>query len=283
MNNVECIMKGTTNTRISRKSRQYWFIIHFALSILHYSFAQAQPPTRVQLVGTWIGVGVEYDEQFYRPNPVYIRLSADSTYSFGLIDANSPVRQSTWSVTSQSVRLDTSTYALSQWALSGNELRLSGAFPMTFRRLTEFVIDSAVVRQVLSGYTWATDTVSYHFHADGSACLKNPKTGDAAVHCWQLAQIGRSVFVVIKGNRDGCDGNFQYPLQITRLSADTMHCRGGGTGPDNRVLFRRGTRLMNKSHCEPEGFQPCRTYIFPRLICTLTFFIGGGGFSTFGR
>ena len=243
---------------------QLWLTtIHFALFISHCFSTQAQPPTRAQLVGTWIGVRVEYDDQFHRPNPVCIMLGADSTYSFGLIDANSPVRQSTWSATNQSVRLDTSTYTLSQWTLSGNELRLSGAFPMTFRRLNEFAIDSVAVHQTLSGYSWSTDSISYQFQADGSVCLKNLKTGDVAVHCWKLAQIGRSVFIVIKGNRDGCDGNFQYPLQITQLSADTMQCRGGGTGPDDRVLFRRGARLANESHCEPKGFQPCRTYIFP--------------------
>lgn len=242
--------------------RQLWLTIaHFTLVILHCS--HAQPPTRAQLVGTWVGTRLEYDEQFYRPNPVYATLGSDSTYSFGLVDANSPVQRSTWSMDNQTVRLDTSTYALSQWTLFQDELRLTGAYPMTFRRLTELPVDSATVHQALSGYSWDTDSISYHFHTDGSACLKNLRTGYLAVHCWRLAQIGRSVFVVIKGNQTDCDGNFQYPLQIKRLSISEIDCQGGGPQTNDYLRLRRGSRLATGSHCEPKGFQPCRTYIFP--------------------
>ena len=240
------------------------FVCRFAgLFIIHCSFAHAQTPAQEQLVGTWIGVRLEYDEQLYWPNPVQMTLSTDSTYSFGLIDANSPIRRSTWSVKDQSVRLDTNTYALSQWRLSGNELTLTGAFPMTFRHLTKPSIDSVAVYKAVSGYSWATDSVSYHFHTDGSACLKNRMTGDIAVHCWRLASVGQALFVVIKGNRDDCDGNFQYPLQVMRLSANELHCQGGGPQANDRLLLRREARLATESHCEPKGFQSCRTYIFP--------------------
>ena len=243
---------------------QWWLtIIHCTLFIIHSCVAQAQPPTREQLVGTWVGVRLEYDESFYRPNPVYITLGADSTYSLGLIDANSLVRRSTWSINNRTVRLDTSTYALSQWSISQRELRLTGAYPMTFRRLTDYALDSAVVHQVLSGYSWTADSLSYHFHADGSACLKSLKTGNVAIHCWRLAQVGRSIFVVFKGNQIDCDGNFQYPLQITRLSATEIHAEGGGSQANDQLLLRREARLATNSHCEPNGFQPCRTYIFP--------------------
>lgn len=255
MSKVQWIMKLTT--------RQLWLVvIHFTLFIIHYS-SQAQPLTRDQLIGTWIGVRLEYDEQFYRPNPIYMTLSADSTYSFGLIDANSPLRRATWSMSKQSVRLDTSTYALNQWTLSGDELRLTGVFPMTFRKLTETDVDSAAVHNALAGYSWTTDSLSYHFHADGSACLKNQKTGDVAVHCWRLTQVGRSVFVVIKGNQVDCDGNFQYPLQVTRLLINELQCQGGGPRANERLSLTRGTKLAAESHCEPRGFQACRTHTFP--------------------
>ncbi len=253
----------TTTTRaIINQLRGHQLIIYFAFFIVRYCFAQAQTPTRAQLVGTWVGVRLEYDEQFYRPNPVYVTLGPDSTYLFGLIDANSPVQRSTWSMDSQTIRLDTSTYALSQWMLSYDELRLTGAYPMTFRRLVESPIDSSAIHKALSGYSWETDSVSYHFHADGSACLKNMKMADVAVHCWQLAQIGRSVFVIIKGNQTNCDGNFQYPLQIARLSVGEIQCQGGGPQTNDRLLLRRGARLATDTGCEPNGFQPCRTYIF---------------------
>ena len=248
-------MKAAAITTTSQ-FRGHQFIIHFTLSIVHSS----RPNRRHGR--SWRERGSAYDEQFYRPNPVYMPLNADSTYSFGLIDANSPVQRATWSVREQSVRLDTSTYTLNQWAFSGEKLRLMGAFPMTFRRLTEFVIDSATVYRSLVGRNWATDSTAYYFHADGSACLKNPKTGDVAVHCWRLARIGHSLFVVIKGNRSDCDGNFQYPLQITQLSVDAMQCQGGGPLPNDRLLLRRGAKLAT-TQCEPKGFQPCRTYIFP--------------------
>lgn len=231
--------------------------------IIHYSLAQAQPPTRAQLVGTWVGVRLEYDEQFYRPNPVYVTLGPDSTYLFGLIDANSPVQRSTWSMNDEVVRLDTSTYALGQWTLAQDELRVTAAYPMTFQRLTELPMDSLAVHQALSGYSWTTDSVAYHFHTDGSACLKELKTGDVAVHCWRLTSVGRSVFIVIKGNQTDCDGNFQYPLQITRLSVSEIQCQGGGSQVNSQLRLRRGARLVSNTHCEPKGFQPCRTYIFP--------------------
>lgn len=269
---VKCIMKTVppggperkTGLNVPQTGWRLWIVvIHYTLCIIHLS--HAQPPTREQLVGTWIGIRAEYDEEFYRPNPVYIALGTDSTYSFGLIDANSPVQRSTWSMNNQTVRLDTNTYALSQWTLSQNELRLTAAYPMAFRRLTELPMDSATVSQALSDYSWITDSVSYDFHADGSACLKKMKTVDVAVHCWRLAQVGRSVFIVIKGNQTDCNGNLQYPLQIMRMSASEIYCQGGGPRADDRLLLRRGGRLRAGARCEPKGFQPCRTYIFPPL------------------
>lgn len=245
-----------------QSGRQIGLVI-FTWCIIHCSVAQAQLPAREQLAGTWIGVNVAYDEQFYWPNPIYMTLGADSTYSFGLIDARSPVRRSSWLIDEQSVRLDTSTYALNQWALSGDELRLTGAFPMTFRRLSGLAVDSATVHRSLVGHSWATDSLTYHFHANGSACLINPKTGDVAMHCWRLAQVGQSTFIVIKGNRFECDGNFQYPLQVTQVSADRLHCAGGSPRPNERLVLTRGTKLASESHGEPKGFQPCRTYGFP--------------------
>jgi hypothetical protein len=227
-----------------------------------WASVQAQTPKPEQIVGTWIGVRIEYDEQFSRPYPVSMKLDADSSYTLRLIDENPPARQATWSMTTQKIRLDTNVYALDQWILRNNELKLSGAYPIIFRRLTDTAIDSSAVRETLRGYIWETDSLTYHFHRDGSVCLENPKTGNVAVHCWHLAQVSQSTFLVIKGNENECTGNFQYPQQVTSILPDRIEFLGGKKGAD-QLVFRRGKQLESDHHCQPKGFQPCNAYVLP--------------------
>ncbi|WP_211221686.1 hypothetical protein [Spirosoma panaciterrae] len=230
--------------------------------VLNCAFLQAQPLTREQLIGTWIGIRIDFDEQVSRAYPVSMKLGADSTFLLRLIDVNPPSRVSTWSITNGKVRLDTNVYALKQWSFQKQNLYLVGAYPTIFRRLTDIAIDSASVRETIIGYEWKTDSLLYHFHQDGSSCIENTKTGGRSIQCWRLAQISQSPFLVIKGNTESCDGNFQYPLQVVRLLADTLECLGDKSGAD-RLIFRRGTKLANDYSCQSTGFQTCNRFVSP--------------------
>lgn len=240
----------------------WWTIVNVALVIIVYSSVQAQTPTPEQLVGTWIGVRAEFDEQFDRPYPVSMTLGADSTYLLRLLDENPPGRRATWSADSQKIRLDTNTYAVGQWTIQRDELRLTGAIPLAFRRFVDIPIDSVAAGKVLSGHVWATDSLTYRLRATGDACLENSRTGTVALHCWRLARVGQSLFLVVKGNQDGCKGNFQYPLQITELSTTAVYCLGGNGQSVDQLVFRRVGSSPPNEVCQPNGFQPCNTYAF---------------------
>lgn len=231
----------------------YWIGCQFTL--------YAQAPTREQFVGTWIGLRISYDQHVDRPYPVCLKLAADSTYMLSLLDEKGPQRRSTWSVAKETIRLDTNTYKLNQWALRGDELRLTGEYPITFRRLINIAIDSATVRQSLSGYKWLTDSLVYHFHSDGTACIENSETGEVAVHCWRLAQLENSIFLVIKGKLNECDGNFQYPIQLTQVTSETITGFSGGRSM-NQLTLQRGAAIKTDQPCQPKGFQPCNSYVF---------------------
>ncbi|RIV27459.1 hypothetical protein DYU11_03900 [Fibrisoma montanum] len=221
-----------------------------------------QTPIREQLIGTWIGLGVQYDDSFYRPYPISMTLTADSSYVLRLIDQNPPARRATWSFGNRSIRLDTSTYKVGQWTLTADTLRLTGIYPLSFQRLTDIAIDSVLAYQTLLGHVWTTDSLRYALHAGGSACLENTKTGDIAIHCWRLAKVGQSVFLVIKGNQQGCEGNFQFPLQIMQVSPEAVVCIGGNERGTDRLVFRRGAALKAGESCQPKGFQLCNSYAY---------------------
>jgi len=221
---------------------------------------QAQSPNREQLVGNWIGVRIDFDEHVSRAYPIYMKLDADSTFTLGLLDAQAPTRRSNWSVTDKKIRLDTNTYSRSQWALKDQMLSLSGAYPILFRKLTNIAIDSAFVRETLTGYSWETDSLVYHFHHDGSACLENTRTDTRTIHCWRLTQIDQSVFLVIKGSAEDCTGNFKFPQQITRLETNLLECVGGQSGTE-RLSLKRSKKLGNQYTCQPKGFQTCNSFI----------------------
>lgn len=262
MNNTELVTAPRYRSQRFASIKSWPFIFYSTLFILHSSFLQAQIPLWEQLAGTWIGVCIEYDQHFNRPYPVCMKLGADSAYAISLIDEGGPGRQSTWGMTGQKIRLDTNSYTLGQWSLRGDELRLMGVYPILFRRFTNVAIDSAAARQTLTGYSWLSDSLTYHFHADGSACVENPNTGDVAIHCWRLAQVGKSIFLVLKGNRTDCDGNFQYPVQITQLTLNKAECLSGNGRGIESLTFRRGAALKLNQPCQPKGFQPCNAYAF---------------------
>lgn len=225
--------------------------------------SQAQTPTREQLIGTWIGVRVELDEHFDRPYPLRMTFKADSAYTLGLLDENPPAHRATWSLVDQKIRLDTSTYAANQWTLRNNELRLEGPLPIVFRRLVPVAVDLSVAQKVLADQVWATDSLKYHLHSDGSAYLENTRTGNVAMHCWRLMQVEQSLFLVIKGNQNGCKGNFQYPLQIVQLSSTSMRCLGGSSQESSQPSFRRLQSPGTNEMSQPKGFQLCNSYVFP--------------------
>ena len=229
----------------------------FGCLLVRWFTAEAQSVTTTQLTGTWIGLRIEYDEHIDRPFPVSMMLGSDSSYALQLLDENSPARHATWSLNEPTVRLDTNTYALDQWSLQNGELRLMGAFPVAFRRLTDIAIEPAAAKQTLTGYSWIADSVSYHFHANGSACVLNQKTGDLTAHCWRIAPVGHAVFLVLKGNMNECSGNFQYPLQVTKLTNNQIECLGGSSRGGTRVILHRDTALVSNAACPPKGFQPC--------------------------
>jgi hypothetical protein len=230
-------------------------VIHFSLFLIHSARAQT---------GTWLGLRIEYDEHVAAPLPVVLTLNADSSSRLTLIDANAPARRSTWSFSGGRMRLDTNIFAPNQWQVTSNLLRLNGVYPMVFRRLADpaTVLDSTTVLASLAGHSWASDSLIYHLHANGSAGLENRRTGDLTQHCWQLARVANRLFLVLKGNRQSCDGSLLFPVQIIDSQHDLVQISQTDGYRTQTQTLRRAADLKSTDIVQPRGFQTCQPVVY---------------------
>ena len=237
--------------------RGYQLVIHCALTILHYSFINAQPPTREQLTGTWIGVHSEWDADFVCPLPTYIHLNADGVYVLGMVDKSAEPIRSTWAIQGDSVRLDTIRYAPGLVQIQDDLLRIGTYYPMVFRRFNNVPLDSASVNRQLTGKVWQSDSLIVTLYANGRVSLENRLTKQRTAHFWQLAAFRQSVFLVIRGNQHNRDSGYKPMWQLTGSSANQWQAIGWNGRNVATETFRLVRALTPGDSCRPSGFQTC--------------------------
>ncbi|GAB4015173.1 hypothetical protein GCM10028773_04230 [Spirosoma koreense] len=216
---------------------------------------RAQDPA--QLVGTWIGVHTEWDVHFYCALPAYIQLEPDSTYHLGLIDGSAREHTATWSANGGSVRLDTVRFARGLVTVQGDLLRIGTNYPMLFRRFTPIPIDSAKAFRQLSGSVWQSAHQIVYLYANGQAEVENPITKEHTTHFWQLARFGKSVFLVIRGNRLDRDGDYKSIWQVSGLTAKQLRAIGWNGYSVATETFQQVRNLSTADSCRSSGFQTC--------------------------
>ncbi len=243
----------------------HWrYMLYSTFFILHYSLAQAQTPTRQQLIGTWIGVHTEWDTDFFCALPTYIQLDNDSTYHLGMVDGSSAEFTSTWAMRGDTaVRLDTIHYAPRLVQVQNDLLRIGTNYPMTFRKFTPIEIDSVNAYQQLNGRVWQSDSLTISLYANGQASLENRATKQRTAYFWKLARFGSSVFLVIHGNQYNRDSGYKPLWQLSRVSAKQMQAIGWNGRMVATETFRFITNLSAGDLCIPSGFQTCKTCFQP--------------------
>ena len=232
--------------------RRLLIIVHCTLYIVHYSSSQS-------LTGAWVGVKQELDSGFACPLPLYLDVRADSTYTLSLIDNVARNPRATWSVNGQWLRLDTLLFRPKQVRLTATELSLTGSTPMLFRRVPVPGAEGATetsVRALLTNRIWQKGSTRYHFHGGGQACLETVDNGDRAIRCWSVVEREGSVFIIVKGNRIDCSRNYDAPMLVEKITANSLTVNIIDDKSNTAVLTALGTLPPNK-RCEAIGFQLC--------------------------
>ncbi|GAB3707928.1 hypothetical protein GCM10027592_42530 [Spirosoma flavus] len=232
-------------------------LLHFSLFIFQYSLTSAQSLTQEQLSGTWVGVHTEWDTDFSCALPTYLKLDEDGTYHFGLVDGSAQELVATWGVQHDSIRLDTVRYAPGLISLQGDLLRIGTNYPMVFRRFADFSLDSSLVRKALAGRVWQSDSLTIYLFANGQVALENPITKQRTAHFWQLAQFGKSVFLVIRGNQYTQNGGYKPLWQLRSVSSKQLQAVGSISRNVVAQTFRFVRNLTSADTCQPNGFQTC--------------------------
>lgn len=226
---------------------------------LYAPLLHAQSPSHEQLIGTWIGVHTEWDDDFFCPLPTYIRLDANGAYQLGMVDDSAQPLLSTWAVQGDSVRLDTIHYAPRQVSTPGDLLRIGTRYPMVFRKFGAISIDSASTYQQLNGRVWQSDNLTISLYTNGQVSLENAATKKKTAHFWRIVRFGSSVFLVIRGNQHNTDGGFKPLWQIASLSSNQMQAIGWNGCTVTRETFRLIRTIPLDEACRPSEFQPCST------------------------
>ncbi|WP_460951300.1 hypothetical protein [Spirosoma daeguense] len=232
-------------------------MIHCTFFILYVPLLFGQTPDRNQLIGKWIGVHTEWDLDLSCPLPIYLQLDADGTYQFGMIEGSAPKLSATWDKQGDSIRLDTIRYTPGVISLQQNILRIGKNYPMVFRRFDDFPLDSAQTYKTLSGRVWQSDSLTLYLFPDGKLAMENTVTKQRTAHFWRLAQLEKSVFLVIRGNQYTGEGNCKYIRQLRNISPTSLQFIGSN-GQVVTVENFRFLRSLNKADtCRPSGFQVC--------------------------
>ena len=250
-----CFFQVFLMNRWSINCQRILIIIHFTLSIIHFS--SAQTPTNEQLTGIWIGVHSEWDTDFFCPLPTYLQLDADGTYHLGMVDNLAQELTSTWAVHGDSFRLDTIHFAPRMVSLHHDLLRIGTNYPMVFRRFNPIPIDSASTYQQVNGRVWQSGSLIISLYTNGQASLENSATKQRTAHFWRLAQFGKSVFLVIRGNQYNRDSGYKPLWQISSLLPKQMQAIGWNGRAVATETFRFVRNLAPGDSCRPSGFQTC--------------------------
>ncbi len=249
----------------------YWLILNrlslqrsvILFSLFNINCSLFIAPASAQ-TGVWIGQRVEYDEYVATPLPMVLTLRPDSTADIQVLDANGPIHRTNWAMIGDRMRLDTNMFAPGQWAKTGQELRLNGIYPMVFRALLPHSAMPEITStlSLLTGHSWAGDSLTYHLYANGSAGIENRRTGDVAQHCWQLADINEAVFLVLKGNRQDCINHYLFPIQVLQSSERLVTVLATNGYSSARQIWQRVGDLAPETSVQPRGFQPCQTIVY---------------------
>lgn len=224
--------------------------------------AFGQPLTHAQLTGKWIGVHTEFGPDAYCPLPAYLDLQTQGTYRLGLIDDSTPALMDTWALTTDTVRLGTTSYAPGLVMLTSDILRIGTVFPMTFRRFHDVPIDSAAARKAISNRIWQTDSLLIHLHENGRACLENRMIKQRTTYHWRLARFGESVFILIQGSQYTTGGQYRSIWQITTFgNSGVTKTQFRATGWNGQRVaaepFGLVRSLLPGDSCRANGFQVC--------------------------
>lgn len=234
-------------------------VLRVSLLFLYTPFLHAQSPNHEQLIGTWIGVHTEWDDDFFCPLPTYLRLDADGAYQLGMVDSSAQPLLSTWAVQGDSVRLDTIHYAPQLVNIESDMLRIGTRYPMVFRKFSAIPVDSASTYQQLNGRVWQSDNLTISLYTNGQVSLENTATKKKTAHFWQLVRFGQSAFLVIRGNQHNTDGGFKPLWQIARLGSNQMQAIGWNGCTVTTETFRLTGTIPMSDVCRPSEFQPCST------------------------
>ena len=237
--------------------RHYPFVGHFVWFVIYCSFTCAQPPTRAQLTGTWIGVHTELDVDVFCPLPTYLQLDANGVYALGMVDGSASPIRSTWDVRGDSVRLDTIHYAPGLVRVQNNILRVGTYYPMVFRRFNDVSLDSVSVYRQVSGRVWQSDSLIVSLYANGKISLTNRTTKQRTVHFWRLAKVHNSVFMVVSGNYQNHDGGYKPLWQVVNASLKQLSVIGWAGRNVATETFQFVRALTPGDSCRPSGFQTC--------------------------
>ncbi|RYC68518.1 MULTISPECIES: hypothetical protein [Spirosoma] len=217
----------------------------------------AQPLTRDQLTGQWIGVHAELNNASLCPLSTYLDLRSDGSFYLGMVDGKAPPKVMTWAMKAGQLRLDVLTYALDLISLTNDVLRIGQDSPMLFRRFQEIAVDSTAAFQTLNGRVWETDSLRLSLFANGKLLWENCQTYEQTVHCWQLARYGTAVFLVTRGNAHTCEGDYKPLWQLTQSGKQQFRAIGWNGQAVATETFRL-VRPLKLSEMPPANeFQRC--------------------------
>ncbi|MBO0934084.1 hypothetical protein [Fibrella aquatilis] len=207
---------------------------------------------------------MELDSGFACPLPLYLDVRADSTYTLSLIDNAARNPRATWAMNGQGLRLDTLLFGPKQVRLTDTELSLTGSSPMLFRRVPVVPntdLTETAVQAWLTNRIWQKGIVRYHFHDGGQACVEAVGSRDRAIRCWSVVRRDGAIFIIVKGNRIDCSRNYDAPMLVEKMTANTLTVNEFSDKVSRVNLMALGTLPVHKS-CEPVGFQVCSSCFY---------------------
>lgn len=216
----------------------------------------AQPLTRT-VAGKWIGVHTAFDNHFFCALPTYFDLRADGTFYLGMVDGTATPKALTWEVKSGLLRLDALTYTADLVSLKNDLLTIGQQSPMLFRRFQEVTVDSLLAFRMLNGKIWETDSLRLSMFANGKLLWENRRTNQRTVHCWRLAKLGTSVFLVTRGNARTCDGDYKPLWQLVQTAKQQFRAVGWNGLSVATETFRLVRSLKPMEEPQASDFQLC--------------------------